>query len=426
MLEWLRQLPSTVRLVALIVLMYIGLVLLDHGGAFKSPAVVIGCILVLTAFAGFLFLSGVRSAPTITQPSHKRIQLIAWSGFSEPEVVRPYEVSAETRLDVLEYVRGVEKVTHLRHEGSLFDVLISDVEFLTRHHIGFKLQSLLNSPEYAPLWDKVVPSLASAVKQVGKGLGIPVRFGLNDVVVNVKAAPQPIREMIERNDPDISYTHFKLQNLVKHANPGCRIGLWNWYLPTLTQLLLTDGVSIDEVALQGRDRIQKLTDYISHNDAYFVLCDEPDIATQYLIDRKVWIILGVGGAFLPPVAHGRDELRAIFPKEGGVLFVECAAVIRNPRGSEALSRGYLEHLLNVDTQLLLSHRQSYRTSPVTKEALAHVSEQDYERLNLHRVFNNRDDFTLAPNVVLRKLPTAFWREWENCWEVVDNKITHAK
>jgi hypothetical protein len=28
--------------------------------------------------------------------------------------------------------------------------------------------------------------------------------------------------------------------------------------------------------------------------------------------------------------------------------------------------------------------------------------------------------------VLRKLPTAFWREWENCWEVVDNKIAHAK
>ena len=44
----------------------------------------------------------MATPPPVLRPSRKRIQLIAWNGFSEPEVVQPYEDQADTRLDVLE------------------------------------------------------------------------------------------------------------------------------------------------------------------------------------------------------------------------------------------------------------------------------------------------------------------------------------
>ena len=93
----------------------------------------------------------------------KGIQVIAWNGFNEREVKSHYKKS---RLDVLEYVRGVEKVTHLKYEGSLFDVLIADVEFLKRHDIGRKLLELKGN-NYDSLWDRIPLSLSTVAKNKG-------------------------------------------------------------------------------------------------------------------------------------------------------------------------------------------------------------------------------------------------------------------
>lgn len=197
-----KRLSPRVRTILAFATWTVGVLVLVQYGAFKDPWLIGGLVLALGAIPFLLYQA--RSAPA--QPLFpKRIHLIAWSGFNETQVVGPYEAVSDARLNVLEYVRGIEKVTHLRNEGSLFDVLISDVEFLARHHIGFTLHSL-TSPEYRPLWDKVIPSLAYAVKQEGGGLGIPVRFGVNDIVLNVHAAPPSIRDKTERNDAELSYT----------------------------------------------------------------------------------------------------------------------------------------------------------------------------------------------------------------------------
>lgn len=145
------------------------------------------------------------------------------------------------------------------------------------------------------------------------------------------------------------------------------------------------------------------------NTDYLRLFDEPHTATQYLMDKKVWIVFGAGGAFLPPKETKKDEVRAIFPKEGGVLFVECAAAIRNPYGSEALSRGHIEHLLKAGYSTATREPAGIPHQPSDERSAGEHQPTRISTIEPAQSLSRPVDFSLSSNIVLRRLPT-FWRE----------------
>ena len=349
-------------------------------------------------------------APTEIKPETKRLQLIAWDGFNEDEVKSSF--SSKPRPDILEYVRGVEKVTHLKYEGSLFDVLIADVEFLTRHNLGQKLLSL-QGPHYEPLWDKIPLALRMQIKNAGNQLGIPVRCGLNAIIINTRAA-----EKVLGNPHISSYSDLQLSKILPVSTTQCRIGIWNWYLPSLSILLLTeDRISLQNVWAQPLGKIKTIIDIMVdiNNRDKFLLLDDPKDATDHLVNGDVWVIPGGAGWLMPLESERRKDLKVIVPQEGAIMWVECAAIIRNPEGGEDLSRGLIQHYLESKTQLLLAQRRAYRTCPVTTEALRALSAPIASVVDCNNIF---DGDRLRAEVVLRKLPQDA-PAWEECWEKVE-------
>jgi hypothetical protein len=82
------------------------------------------------------------------------LQVIAWEGVGDEAVVRPYR---RNRVAVLEYVRGIDRASHLRYDQRLFDVLVADVEILSRHNMPENRGRLIHLGDegYKSLWDQI-------------------------------------------------------------------------------------------------------------------------------------------------------------------------------------------------------------------------------------------------------------------------------
>lgn len=357
----------------------------------------------------------------ILRRKSRHLQLIAWNGFNEPEIVKSYR---GPRLDILEYVRGIDRVTHLRYGKSLFDVLISDVEFLTRHHDPHNLL-FLDKLDYEDFWDLIPPELRFRVEAAGRCLGIPVRCGLNDIVVNSRGFEKALSKPPTKSG--LSYRELSLSTIVN--NTDIRIGLWNWYLPTLGVLLLTEGVALNRVWDQKAVTVKAITDFIVQHKHRFLLFDQPGDATRFLKANQVWTVLGAGGWLIPANAAERGNLIALVPNEGVLMWVECAAIIDNREAHQAFSKDLIKHLLQPSTQHLLAERHAYRACPVTVSAIRDLSkDMDWvQTFNIDRIFDfdSTKNLPLKDKVVLRELPKDEWRNWESCWETVDAAVDHA-
>jgi hypothetical protein len=140
----------------------------------------------------------------------------------------------------------------------------------------------------------------------GEHLGIPIRFGLNDIVVNYATAPSLLTPGAGR--PNLSYQDFQLSKLIHQ--PDLKIGLWNWYLPTLAVLLLTEGVSIRDLWQEKASgkQIQQVASIITGNPERFICFDQPEIASDFLVEGRVATVLGGGGWLMPLHSEKRRHL----------------------------------------------------------------------------------------------------------------------
>jgi spermidine/putrescine-binding protein len=368
---------------------------------------VLAVLLFLVAFASL----GVY---LVEQRRHRRksLQVIAWAGFAEPEIVKPYEKIS--RLALLEYVRGIDRVVNLKLEDSFFDVLVTDIEFLDRHNIGKKLKELSGAP-FPSLRDRVVRGLRDAtLKHCGAWLGIPVRWGLNDIIIN----ETKVKQLFGPQFQVTSYQDLRLDRIIPLSRPECEIGIWNWYLPSLLVMLLGDGVPLhrEELANADLDRVKRCIDLILNNPDRFLLFDDPAEATSHLRDGHVWTVLGGGSWMLPFEPEQRRDLKAILPQEGALMWIECAGIINHAEKSERKAASLIEYLLEKQTQRELSRRRAYRTFPATREALEDLGEHIWNDFHLDRVFTAHS-YHLASDIVVRPRPDK-WRRWEEEWEKI--------
>ena len=218
-----------------------------------------------------------------------------------------------------------------------------------------------------------------------------------------------------------SYSNVRLSTILPQCTAQCRIGLWNWYLPTLSILLLTEGIGLKNIWSQLGTTIRTITDTIVNNKDKFLLLDDPTDATNHLVSGDIWIIPGGAGWLMPLDESRRQNLEVIVPKEGAIMWIESASIIRNPEGNEVLSRTLIEYLLESKTQIQLAQRRAYRTCPVSTEALQALPAPIATVVDYNNIFDA--SFHLKPNVELRDLP-GDWRTWEQCWENIENNVPH--
>lgn len=389
-------------------------------------AVALIMLLVFLIFTIITFLKYMEDLSDLRRK--KGVNLIAWAGFGEDPITTAFESGKKTPLDVLEYVRGLERLTSLKYRGRdaqarLFDVLISDIEYLKLHNVAGNLRPLDDNTGYGEAWQEISSDLAIRIKEQGEYFGIPVRCGLNDIVLNLELSkdklPEPTIIQLEGSEGprynSLSYSDFSLKKLIE-TNPSQppRIGLWNWYLPTLSVILLTKGISpVEAVWQQTREKIKEITDYIVDHKDFFVLYDTPESATRGLSKNEVWILLGGGSCLLPDAQGAQRKFKSVIPREGAILWVECVSALTI--SDVELSKSFIEFLLEKNVQIKLAEREAYRACPVTNQALNDIPARTAALAGKDSIFGTEN--RLRQDIYIRQLPPR-WRDWQDCWDSV--------
>lgn len=339
------------------------------------------------------------------------LRVIAWDGIGDSDITSGFEASCSLRVDCLEYVRGIEKITHLRKEEGPFDVAIVDREFLI-YFDDKKIVPMIKDVLTTEQEKKVEGLFSQIVRPLCKTpgrLGFPVRCGLNAMLINTEKAKEII------GDQEIT-TYGFLNNLDQYPDKP-KIGIWNWSLPTLSIFLLAGGVHINQVSSQYYDEnqehneINKIIANLIRNQQKLKFLELPHQVEDALRNNEIWVLPGGGGWNLPLNAKDTDDWKVIVPREGAYLWVECACILEH--GDKNKSLLYIEYLLKTETQkAICSRRKSYKACPVSTQDIIYIPDEMAETSDKKRIFT--DTLELQKSVNFRELPDD-WPGWEKAW-----------
>jgi hypothetical protein len=305
---------------------------------------------------------------------------------------------------------------------------------------------------------------------IEKQLCVPIRAGIHDIVfAKNKFNDFKRHSNVTMPNDGFGYEDFSLSRILDYTkvlNPNHhatqKIGIWNWYIPSIPILVLHHQFSaikqslgntpIDQFFqnyhlskeersktkiyyLQMETWINETIDFIKENIRYFEFINDPIEAQEKMANGDIWCLLG-GGSFLinPKIRREKVlEVEIIIPKEGTLIFVECIAIIA---GNDSEDKEELEKLvrsfLDIEWQKGLILRNSYHSCPTTHKALEFVHQNKDDHLggplfhgsNCNNLFRESGkNFELTEKRFLRKVPKSTC-DWENQWNSLVNANFH--
>jgi len=377
-----------------------------------------------------MLLPAVVGIVVLTFRSHRKgrqIQVIAWKGWDDEEIYGHFK---RTLPDFLLYERGFDTVPRVTYRSDEFDVLVCDIEFLHRYHKSKQLADLAPLGAISDLWQKTIPIIRQKARvacQSDDGrilLGIPIQFGFQEILVNPTSFTGDFRAILTEapatHQSKVSYSDFKLLDLLTKTN--ALIGIWNWYLPALSLLQLTEGVSLGDVS-KAPGHVEEITRFLCDptHRSRFVLLNRLESVSQALEDGTVGVVLGAGSWAIPVNNSAQARIKPIVPREGLLMFINCATVLNSADAAPVRAVPLIQHWRNCRTQSKLCDNNTFRAIPVTQESFNELYGGTHAHpslFTLTAMLTKDGEAHDTSKISLRELPTG-WRHWQECWERVE-------
>lgn len=371
---------------------------------------------------------------------HNVLRVVAWEGYGEEGVLRT--LPEKKAVEVLEYVRGLGNISSLRIRGEPFDLLITDAEFLAHQHSGRWLVPLSQDNFKSHGVDAATYRKNVSPIWIGdSAFGVPLRWAPNDIIWSQLKAPD-----FEVSD----YRDLLLDSLLQ-VETAAKIGLWNWYLPTLQILSLAwyqaqnckadEKVNLSNFSWHTNIGRYVISDHLvspikEHRDR-FRLINSPAGIRDALSPAPVeedscWIVLGAGSWAL-----GREsppDILTRHPASGVTVWLECASLLatQQTRGTvqhssksrhQDLVNRTLEALTETDTQLALARCESYAAMPSTSAAMQAIVQQDGTSFvrSAVQLLDETNKALVAEKFLPRQLPKDRFL-WEAEWAALQEAI----
>lgn len=396
--------------------------------------------------------------------------VIAWEGMEAPLSHGASSTDLPDREFLL--IRGsLEQLPWLsfRHSGKNeneeFITLVCDIEYLFGYKKHGRIREIANNVTAQRLINMIdtrVKSLAKSLtilddnsisRPIGNSifkLGIPIRFGFQEILVNVDRVKRSFIEMLDSQSENLSYRDLPLEVLLSNLVEGFTLGLWSVPHATLSVLALLEEYPMNE-SIDSQDyqmfwrsifgkttlkermdsAVKKLLD--PTNLSQWEIVDSPASIWEELSDSgNVGIMIGAGSWALPeggcirvsgPVDaasqnqdNGVNKIIPLLPKEGLLGWIDCAAILdeRKHNVNDIDPFSVVNYWLKHDAQLNLSStNNTLRACPVTRTALSQVSKDKHHPSiqALNRFINNPNYVRLRP--MLQLSLGDLWGELQN-------------
>jgi len=395
------------------------------------------------------------------------VHVIAWDGYEEASIYAPGKKRSKPQF--LTYLRPIDDLPPLDLRNGVrceFDGLVIDIELLSRfrkmrtpqnndilHSIDQKhLNAAIHRNEgtKTPLHD-VAHQLITGIAVDGQAIyGVPLRMGFQEILcrqdvlqrligaerfAKVKAVKRDAAVKIyspaasETTADDFSHADFNVDVLI---STGLRVGLWHWYLPTLTTLALTlESNPKDTDFLDGADAQAAIERLGTHDSVHLLYSSEQiqrSLTSDAEKDRPVDIVLGAGSWALREDTE-QGKVAIVVPVDKLPVFIDCCSLLNersqdNPRHFRRQQCiKWLLHMLTDRAQLELCSKAQYQAIPVTKPALDRMlanSSKPWIAEVWNAIAPTAGAFPKPP-LLLRSLPTE-QHSWYWAWGQIESKF----
>lgn len=327
------------------------------------------------------------------------VRVLAWVGYDEAEIVKPFEEEFGIRVRTETFVGGDKMFAKLSQSPDAFDVVVIDPEYIEKLH-KVNLLTPLDPSDFA-FDDYIEPLKKFPLCWIdGKLYSVLVRYGINALVYNT--------EKLTREE--VSSYEVLWSPKVKG-----KVAIWDWYLPNMGLISLMEGFSppysLDEQQFSKVDaRLQSLRPQVKA-----VLGSFSDINAA-LARGDVWVVPAHGEHTAAVLAEEGHPIDWVIPKEGGIMWIETLGIPPQAK-NRAAAIEYIKYMQRPETQAKLTWRRAYRSNIPSAKAIALLSTQQQDALKVH----NADEGAALVNAVqVRRLPedkagASTEKMWQASW-----------
>ena len=337
------------------------------------------------------------------------INMLAWYGHGEPDVVAEYEAANNVKF-VPKYYAGGDNMLALIAQSppGTYDIILSDAEFVQQLNLAGYIEPL-DSADY-PLDDM----LHEDFKQFpghwadGKLYSMMLRGGHLGVSYNKNSVTEEEAQ---------SYSCFWKPELEG------KVGHFDWHLPNLGMMSLYNGNGADlwNVDDAKWEAVQETTMSLRKQVGGFF-----DYGGTFngLKNGEMQAMCGIGDWITGVLEKDGAPVASTIPKEGGIQFTESYSIGKGSQKAD-LSKNFIQYMLSPEGQVKSAQMAAYPGFCVTKAGRAALIEADpAEAKRSHQMDGMANDpIALINNgrIHYRDIPQQqsledwndFWSEYKN-------------
>jgi len=317
----------------------------------KSKLLLIGMILLFVGAGAFILW---RTRKDGKAPA-KQLRVLAYVGYDEPDFIQPLEKALGAKIVVETYVGGEQMYTKFTQSPSgTYDIVVLDAEYGERLFADRRLIAL--DPTLWKFDDLFAKFQTGDPARAGNEVYAAVaRWGAIGIVYNTK---------------HIDQSRLASYQLLFDSDLRGRIGLYDWYLPNMGILSLSQGnkepYNIDASQLtkleQSLSMLRGQVTSIQPNPGQ-VLAD--------LRSGNVWVAPGIGEWAAASLANDGLPIDWAVPKPGGIMWVEAFAISSDSKDL-ALSKQFLAEVMKPQNLALLATRKAYFSQVTRTSAYPYI------------------------------------------------------
>jgi spermidine/putrescine transport system substrate-binding protein len=311
-------------------------------------------------------------------------------------MIAPFEMKFHVKVNYKTFVGDDQMFALLTQSRSTYDVVVVDPEYISKLVAAGRLAAL-NPLDYN--FDHYLePFRHFPLAWIdGTLYAVIVRFGSNGLLYNTDhLSPADVTSYDALWTPQLTG----------------RIGIWDWYLPSMGVLSLAIG-NTDPYAINA----QRFADLKAR---LFAL--RPQVVAFYSTPTEMMSSLANGSAWAVPA--GGDWMAATLeregyhvdwtiPREGGIMWSETLA-IPNDAPHPDIAKAYIQWMQTPSAQALLSQRQAYSSDPVNALAYELIPAQEKDFMKVH---DASEALALIHKLFVRNLPTEQPESaWQSAWQ----------
>ncbi|MEX1110027.1 MAG: extracellular solute-binding protein [Dongiaceae bacterium] len=317
------------------------------------------------------------------------LSVLSWPGYTDPEVVGPFEEAHGVKVVGKEYTGGDQMLALLNSSPpGTFDLVLSDAEYVHMVHEAGHLDPL-DPADYSisDFWPEFqnFPGLWSGDDMYA----VMTSFGYLGMTYNT--------EQMSRDEMN-SY------KIMWDPKVTGRVGMYDWYLPPMLCLSLYDGnrppYDIDAAAFE------KLKGTLNSLKPQVVGIGAFAQSFSMLSQGEAWIMPGTGAWLTLLLKKDGVPVDDIVPDEGGLQWSECMG-IASASEKKDLAKLFLQYMASPEGQMRIAIKPAYSGSIPNKAAWTLLNEQhpDWAALLLHQLDqrNVMDEYAEG-KIFIRDLP----------------------